>query len=143
MSSGLAYFAPFVMDGVVSLPGDSLKVPVKMLRDTAASQSFILGVLPLSDESVVGSDVPVLGLSMENIGVPLHKILVEPDLVSGEVTVVVCPGFLVQGVAFLMGEDLACGKVLVISEVAPVPGRQSPDELAQKFPKVFSVGAVT
>lgn len=48
MSSGLADFA-FLMDGVVSLPGNSLKVPVKMLRDTAAFQSFILeGVLPLS-----------------------------------------------------------------------------------------------
>lgn len=144
MPSGLAYFAPFVMDGVVSLPGNSLKVPVKMLRDTAASQSFILeGVLPLSDESAVGSYVPVLGLSMENMGVLLHKILIESDLVSGEVAVGVRSGFPFQGVAFLMGNDLAGGKVLVTPEVTPVPGRQSPDELAQKFPKVFAVGAVT
>lgn len=41
-SAGLADFAMFVMDGFVSLPGDGRKVPVKILCDTAASQSFIL-----------------------------------------------------------------------------------------------------
>lgn len=39
----LAEFAPFIMDGYVSL-----EVQIKILRDTTASQSFILaGVLPL------------------------------------------------------------------------------------------------
>lgn len=52
-------FAPFVMDGVVLLPGNRFKVPVKMLQDTATSQSFILeGVLSFSNESAVVSDVP-------------------------------------------------------------------------------------
>ena len=73
--------------------------------------------MPLSNESTVGSDLPVLGLSMENIGVPLHKILVESDLVSGEGE---RPGFLIKEVAFLMGNDLAGGKVLVTPEVMPV-----------------------
>lgn len=54
----MADFAPFIMDGVVPLPGNSFKVPVKMLQDTAVSQSFILeGVLPFTDESAGGSDV--------------------------------------------------------------------------------------
>lgn len=44
---------------------------------------------------------------------PLHKILVESDLVSGEETVGVRPGFPIQGVALLMGNDLAGRKVLV------------------------------
>lgn len=83
-----------------------------MLRDTAASQSFVLeGILPLGDDSAVGSDVPVLGLSMENIGVPLHKILVESNLVLGEIAVGVRPCYPIQGVSFLMGNDLAGGKV--------------------------------
>lgn len=42
-----------------------------------------------------------------------------------------------------MGNDLAGGKVLVTPEVLPVPVRQSADELAQKFPKVFAACAVT
>lgn len=145
MSSDLEDFAPFVMDGFVSLPGNSSKVPVRMLRDTAASQSFILeGVLPFSDESAVGSDVPVVGFGMKDIGVPLHKIFLESDLVSGEVTVGVCPDFLIKGVSFLMGNDLARGKVLVgHNPVTPIPVRQSPDELAENFPKVFAACAVS
>lgn len=122
-SSDLGDFKPFVMDGFVSMPGCRDKVPVKMLRDTTASQSFILeGVLPFSDKSAVGSDVPILGFNVKGIGVPLHKVYVESD---GEVTV------------------LAGGKVLVTPEVTPVPVRHSPDYLAVKFPKVFAACAVT
>lgn len=143
-SSDLAHFTPFVMDGFVSLPGCNDRVPVKMLRDTAASQSFILeGVLPFSDKSAGGSDVPVLGFSMKGIWVPLHKVCVESDLVSGEMIVGVRPSFPIQGVSFLLGNDLAGGKVLVTPEVTPVPVRQSPDYLAVKFPKVFAACAVT
>lgn len=140
----LADFAPFVMEGFVSLAGSSHGVPVKMLRDTAASQSFILeGVLPFSDKAAVGSEVPVLGFGMKDIGVLLHKVCVKSDLVSGEVNVEVHPRFPIQGVSFLLGNDLAGGKVLVTPEVTPVPVRQSPDELAERFPKVFAACAVT
>lgn len=117
----------------MSEASEEMKVPVRILRDTAASQSFILeGVLPFSDESSVGSDIPVVGFGMKDIGVPLHKIFVESDLVSAEVTVGVHPGFPIKGVSFLMGNDLAGGKVLVTPEVTPIPVRQSPDEPAEK-----------
>lgn len=80
---------------------------------------------------------------MEDIDVPLHRVCVESDLVSGEVSVGVRPGFPIKGIAFLMGNDLAGGKVLVKTEVTPIPVRQVPDELAHKFPKVFTACAVT
>lgn len=54
----------------------------------------------------MGSDVPVLGFCMEDIDVPLHRVCVESDLVSGEVSVGVRPGFPTKGIAFLMGNDL-------------------------------------
>lgn len=45
-------FLPFVSDGHVSLVGSDCKVPVKILRDTAAFDSFIqASVLPFSEES--------------------------------------------------------------------------------------------
>lgn len=43
-SCDYADFKPFVMDGFVSVSTDGEKIPVKILRDTAASQSFILVV---------------------------------------------------------------------------------------------------
>lgn len=50
----------FVMDGVCSLPGGSVQVPTKILQDTAAFQSFLQeGVMPFSNDSTIGSDVPV------------------------------------------------------------------------------------
>lgn len=114
VSSELMDFASFVMDGVFSLPGNGPRVPVKMLRDTAASQFFILeGVLQFSDDSAVGSDVPVLDFGMKDIDVPLHMVFVESDLVFGEVAVEVRPQFPIKAVAFLLGNELAEGKVLV------------------------------
>lgn len=41
-SSDLGNFVSFVMDGVVSLPCESVRVPIKILQDTVASQLFIL-----------------------------------------------------------------------------------------------------
>lgn len=68
------------------------KVPVKMLRDIAAFQSFLLeGVLPYSKVSAFGFDIPVLGFGMNDTGVPLHNIFVESDLVSDELDVGVRP----------------------------------------------------
>lgn len=144
VGSNLADFALFVMDGFVSLPADGREVPVKILHDTAASQSFILeGVLPLGQESALGSYVPVLGFGMEDLDVPLHRVRLRSDLLSGDVIVGGCPAFPVQEVSFLMGNDLAGGKVLVTPNVTPVPSSQSPDEPVCKFPTVFAARAVT
>ena len=140
-----ADFKPFVMDGFVALSGSGGKIPVKILRDTAASQSFILeGVLPLNAQTAEGSEVPVRGFSMQDIGVPLHKITIQSDLWSGDAVVGVRPRFPISGVSVIMGNDLAGGRVLVTPEVTPVPVlRTDPDELAERFPKVFTSCAVT
>lgn len=91
----------------------------------------------------MGFEVPVLGFGMEDLDVPLHRVCIRSELLSGDVTVVVRPAFPVLGVAFLMGNDLAGGKVLVTPDVTPVSVSQSPDELVHKFPTVFAACAVT
>lgn len=46
------------MDGFVSLPDSMDKVPVKILRDTGASESFVLeSVLPFSAALSAGKNV--------------------------------------------------------------------------------------
>ena len=72
---------------------------------------------------------------MNDIGVPLHTVSVESALVSGKVAVGVCPEIPLKGVSFLMGNDLAGGKVLVTPDVTPVSVRQFPDALAQGYPR--------
>ncbi len=80
-----ASFLPFISDGHVSLVDGGLKVPVKILRDTAAFDSFVqASVLPFSDASHTGCWVPVVGMEMSVLRVPLHKIVLYSDLFQGE-----------------------------------------------------------
>lgn len=39
-------YAPFVTEGFVSLVGDLRRVPVRILRDTGASESFDFACVP-------------------------------------------------------------------------------------------------
>lgn len=95
-------FIPFVIDGFVSLDGTDLH-PIKILRDTGASQSlFLEGVLPLSEKSYTGSDVLIQGVELGFVKVPLHEIGLRSDLVSGNVVVGVRPTLPVKGVSLLL-----------------------------------------
>lgn len=105
-------YAPFLTDGTVSLPGSEKTVPVCVLRDTGASQSFILeGLLPLSDSTATGTNVLVRGIEMGFMEVPLHRIHLNSKLVSGDVVVGVRSVLPVPGVTVILGNDLAGGNV--------------------------------
>lgn len=108
---GSGYF-PFVTDGLVSLVGSSNRVPVKILRDTGASESFILeSVLPFSADSSIGNNVLVRGIGLQVVSVPLHWINLQSDLVQGEVKIAVRPSLPIEGVHLLLGNNLAGERV--------------------------------
>jgi len=88
----------------VSVTGrESDQRPVRILRDTGGSQSFILSnLLPLSDADCEASAI-VRGIGMEFVPVPLHTVHVKSDLISGFFSVAVRPCFPVDGVDFIMG----------------------------------------
>lgn len=140
-------FAPFIMDGFVSLPGESserLKIPVKILRDTGASQSFILqDVLPLGDKTFTGDSILVRGFEMGYVNVPLHEISLRSDLVTGNVTVGVRPSLPIENVAVILGNDLCGGKVLPCPIVSHAFPKTCTDDLSINFPEVFSSSVVT
>ena len=98
----------------MSLDGEDVDpTPVKILRDTCCAQSMILeGSLPFSAESATGESVLIQCIGMNIINVPLHKIKLKSDLVSGTVVVGVRPELPVKDVSMLLGNDLAGGKVL-------------------------------
>ncbi|XP_030294105.1 uncharacterized protein LOC115594274 [Sparus aurata] len=143
-------FLPFVSSGFVSLVGSDEKVPVKILRDTAAFDSFIqASVLPFSEKSDTGLTIPVLGVGMQILQVPLHNIQLFSDLVQGQVAVGVRPALPIGGITLILGNGVAGSRVwaddspppLVVSSVPLVSTH--PDECEVNFPEVFTACAVT
>jgi len=67
----------------------------------------------LSDQSYTGNDVIIQGVGLEVMSVPLHVISVHTELVSGPAMVDVRPTLPVQGVLFILGNDLAGERVMV------------------------------
>ena len=74
--------------GHVSLVGRNGQVPVIVLRDTGAFDTFILSVLPFSEETDKGSVLPVLGMEMSNFFVLGHRLVLHTALFDGEVKMV-------------------------------------------------------
>ena len=70
------------------------------------------GSLPFSEVSAVGENVLIQGIGIDIISVPLHRINLKTDLISGTVIVGVRPELPVKGVSVLLRNDLVGGKVL-------------------------------
>ncbi|XP_030276904.1 uncharacterized protein LOC115583846 [Sparus aurata] len=141
-------YLPFVSSGYVSLSGSSEKVPVTILRDTGALDSFILAsVLPFSGETDTGDSVLVLGMGLVVLSAPLHRLNLFSDLVQGEVTIGVRPALPVKGVHIILGNGLAGGRVWPnvppLPVVNPVSTSDGPDECERTFPDVFPACVVT
>ena len=141
-------YSPFVSTGYVSLSGSGKKVPVTILRDTGALDSFILAsVLPFSGETATGDSVLVLGMGLVVLSAPLHRLHLCSDLVEGEVSIGVRPVLPVKGVHLILGNGLAGGRVW--PNVPPLPvspvsaASDVPDECEHKFPEVFPTCVVT
>lgn len=139
-------FAPFVSEGFVSLPGDEAsKKPVRILRDTAASQSILLrGVLPLTGEMESGNSVLLRGVEMNWIKEPLFNVFLESGIATGPIEVALRDGLPVGGITFLLGNDVAGDKVT--SDLNPIlmkVPKTEEDMLSKLHPSVFSSCVVT
>lgn len=98
-------FKPFISEGFVSLTEEEKdKVPVRIVRDTAAYHSFMLNdVLPLSAPTACNSDLLVWGIKMSVLQAPLHMVHLHSPLVTGCVKVAMIPRFPISGVSFIRG----------------------------------------
>lgn len=101
------------MSGSVSISPGGTSKPVSILRDTGAAHSFIhKNVLPLATDTYTGTDILVRGIELGCIKVPVHSVFLKSELVTGLVNVGVCVKLPVEGVNFILGNDLAGGNVL-------------------------------
>lgn len=140
-----ASYEPFVTEGLISIMGKSAEqIKIKILRDTGTTQSFVVaGVLPFSEQTFCGSNVLVQGIEMGCVKVPLHQVHLQSDLCTGLVKVGVRECLPVKGVDFILGNDLAGGKVFPVLEVFDNPVIDQADELTERYPEIFPVCAVT
>ena len=119
-------FEPFIQNGFVSLSDDfSEAKPIRILRDTGSAQSILLqSILPLSDSTYSGDNVLLKGVDT-SLGsypsAPLHQVYISSSHVNGPVTVGITSSLPIDGIDFLLGNDLAGGKVVANSLVTDMP----------------------
>ena len=108
-------YEPFLSDGSESLNSKSAQSsPIKILRDTGASQSLILAdTLSFSENTFSGTSVLIQGVECGFINFLLHNIYLSSDLITGLVAVGIRPSLPFKGVHLLLGNDLAGDKVVV------------------------------
>ena len=116
-------YKPFISEGLVLLLPDKVNNrKINILRVTGASQSLLLAdVLPLSKKSYTGESILLQGVECGIVNIPLHHVFLTSELVSRPVTVGVRSSLAIVGVHFLLGNDLAGGKVLPIPFVTNKP----------------------
>ena len=74
------------------MSGGRDKVPVTILRDTGAKDSFILSsVVKFSQDTDTGDCLLVQGMGLETLSVPLHKVTLACGFVTGDVHLGVHP----------------------------------------------------
>lgn len=83
-------------------------------------------------------------MQSHTVPVPLYRIWLSSDLVSGCFNVAAHSSLPVQGIDFIIGNDIARGKVMSVVHVTNTPlTNQQPDAFAKNFPYVFTASAVT
>ena len=138
-------YKDFAYQGDVSCASDEADSPVVILRDTGASQSLMLeDALSLSPDSSLNAKMLIQGIGGNFMPVPLHRVNLKCDLFTGPVDVGVVPSLPIKGVRFLLGNDVAGGKV----SASPIVSGEPVDEpeihsLEEEFPEIFPECAVT
>lgn len=112
MLACVSAFTPFVTEGSVRLVDSTTIVPIKILRDTGSSETFVLeSALPFSVNSYTGGNVLIKGIGLNVMSVPLHRIVLQAALIQGEVEVAVRSCLPVEGIQVILGNDLAGDRV--------------------------------
>ncbi|MDJ0933722.1 RNase H-like domain-containing protein [Breoghania sp.] len=144
-SSVLDSYRGFVSQGKVSDVGGQGNRQVTILRDTGAAQSLVLAcVAPVSKEGEVEAKALIQGVQGCYVPVPLRRVKLDSKLVTGVVTVGVVPSLPIDGVHFLLGNDLAGDRVDVTPIVVNSPVVEADVEaLGDEFPGLFPACVVT
>ena len=85
-------YLQFVTEGFVSLVGGDTRVPVRILRDTGASNLYIwASILPFSEVTDTGDRLLMQGMGMSVLPVTVHRMSLMCGLVQGDGAIGVRP----------------------------------------------------
>ena len=138
-------FKSFILDGFISLSSDfSNSTPIKILKDTGASQSLILlHTLPFSDSSYTGTNVLIKGVNSKDFeSIPLHSVHISSKFVSRPVTIGVRESLPYRDIQLLLGTDLAGDRVIVNPTAKPCDD-QTCDQSEQDDSHLYPACAIT
>ena len=130
----------------MSLNSESAQsTPIKILRETGASQSLILAdTLPFSKKTYSVTSVLIQGAESGFVNVQLHNIILSSDSVTGLVAVGIRAFLTFKGVHLQLGNDLAGDKVVVNPLlIQHTLCDQPPDPTKQEIPDIYPSCAVT
>ena len=110
------------------------------MRYTGASHSLLLAdVLPFSEKSYSAESILI-----QDIGCGIVNVFLTAELVSGPATVGVRSSLPIDGVHFLLGNDLAGGKVIPSPVVTDKPKIEDViDPILEEIPDLYPSCAVT
>ena len=139
-------YALFMSVGTVSLSGSEAH-EVNILRDTRAQQSLLLSSslpVPMSQIST-NESVIIQGVVGSNLSLPLIWVNLQCGLVKGKVQVGVTKTLPMNGVEFLLGNDLAGGEVSPLPHMCTIPSEVDEDigRLGETCPELFKSCVVT
>lgn len=112
-------FVPFIGDGFISSNEDINNAkPIKILRDTGASQSLVLSsVLPLQIQDFTQPNTITLkGLGTDPVHVFLREVFLLSTVYTGWVNVGITETLPIPGVQMLLGNDIAGHRVTFASD---------------------------
>ncbi|XP_059848380.1 uncharacterized protein LOC132406577 [Hypanus sabinus] len=111
----------FISERTVSVKEGETPVPVRIWRDTGADQSLILRKMLDFGPEIETGEVVLRGIGNGTEAVPLHRMFLKYDLVSGPVEIGVRSKLPMDGVDVLLGKDLAGGDVYSAVELTSKP----------------------
>ncbi len=103
--------------------------------------------MPFSQETDTGNRVLIQGVGLQTLSVPLHNVFLQSDLVNRSVVMGVRPSLPVEGVSFILGNNLAGDRVWRDVPSPPVvttcPTSLGDMDISQQYPEVFVTCALT
>ena len=141
-------YTPFMSQRSISLVTEVkfYEHKINISRDTGVAQSLVVAdILPLA-AIVKPSEKTVLLQGIEGgfVSVPLLPINLKSNLGKGHVTAGVTQTLPMKGVDFLLGNDLAGGKVMPYPHMTRSPAvEEKTDNLEEEFPGIFPACVIT